>query len=116
MQTLNGELLYGWIPGEKSKLFNYNIKVKGRRYTRLEDGKLENMKLSPEFEFNTKKGIHGIISFDFEKEGVLNDFKLSDSITIEAGEYTFFGFDGEFGTPDSRMVSVERNNICRTVL
>jgi len=75
-------------------------------YTRLEDGMLENMKLSPEFEFNTKKGIHGIISFDLEKEGVLNDFKLSDSITIEAGEYTFFGFDGELGTPDSRMVSL----------
>jgi hypothetical protein len=106
VQTINGELMYGWIPGENSKLFNYNFKVKGRRYTRLEDGGMENMKFSPEFEFNTKKGMHGIISFDLEKEGVLNDFELTDSITVEAGEYTFFGFDGELGTPDSRTVSL----------
>ncbi len=107
IQALNGELLYGWIPDENSKLFNYNIKLKGRRYTRLEDGGLENMKLSPEFEFNTKRGIHGVVSIDYEKEGVPNDFKLSDSIPIAAGEYSFIGFEGEVGTPDTKTLSAE---------
>lgn len=107
VQSVNGELMYGWIPGVNSRYFSYNVKLKGRRYTRLEDGNLENMKISPEFEFNTKKGIHGVISLDVEKEGVLNEFKLSDSILIKAGEYSFIGFDGEFGTPDSRKVSAE---------
>jgi hypothetical protein len=107
VQSVNGELMYGWIPGVNSRIFSYNVKLKGRRYTRLEDGKLENMKLSPEFEFKTKQGIHGVISLDLEREGVLNEFKLSDSIIIKAGEYSFMGFDGEFGTPDSRILSAE---------
>ncbi|MBG0860053.1 MAG: carbohydrate binding family 9 domain-containing protein, partial [Bacteroidales bacterium] len=38
IQGLSGELLYGWLPGEKSKLFNYNVSVRGERYMRLEDG------------------------------------------------------------------------------
>ena len=29
VQGMNGQMLYGWIPGEKSKLFNYNINVRG---------------------------------------------------------------------------------------
>jgi len=107
IQAINGELMYGWIPGETSKLFSYDVKLKGRRYTRLEDGMLENMKLSPEFEFKTKKGMRGILSIDYEEEGVPEDFKISDSIPIAAGEYSFIGFEGEFGTPDTKMVSAE---------
>ena len=107
IQAINGALMYGWIPGETSKLFSYDVKLKGRRYTRLEDGMLENMKLSPEFEFKTKRGMRGILSIDYEEEGVPEDFKLSDSIPIAAGEYSFIGFEGEVGTPDTKMVSAE---------
>ena len=107
IQAINGALMYGWIPGETSKLFSYDVKLKGRRYTRLEDGMLENMKLSPEFEFKTKGGMRGIISIDYEEEGVPEEFKLSDSIPIAAGEYSFIGFEGEVGTPDTKMVSAE---------
>ena len=43
MQGFQGGMLYGWMPGEKSKLFNYNVNVRGERYTRISDGKQESL-------------------------------------------------------------------------
>jgi len=106
IQGLNAELMYGWIPGEKSKLFNYNINIRGERFSRLEDGKLESMRISPELEINTKKGIHGGLSLEIQQEGVLYDFNLSDSIKINAGNYSFTGFQTQFGTSESRVISL----------
>jgi len=99
-------LLYGWIPGEESKLFNYNFNVRANRYVRLEDGGLESMEVSPGFEFSTKKGIHGEISTETAWEGVLWDFNLSDSITIEAGDYTFTALQLRLGTSEAKRISV----------
>jgi hypothetical protein len=106
VQGLNGQLLYGWIPGEKSKLFSHNINIRGERYTRLEDGKLESMQISPGFEIKTKKGIRSEFSLEYQEEGVLNDFQLSDSIIIHAGNYSFTGMQTELGTSDARMISL----------
>jgi len=99
-------LLYGWIPGEDSWLFNYNVNVRGDRYVRLEDGKLESMQVSPGFEINTKNGIHAEISTETSWEGVLYDFNLSDSIVINAGDYTFTGAQARFGTSEANHISV----------
>jgi hypothetical protein len=107
VQGLNGGLMYGWIPGDKSKLFNYNINVRGERYTRLEDGGLESMMVSPGFEINTKKGIHSEVGLEMQKEGVRYDFNLSDSIIIYAGDYSFIGSEFRFGTSQARKISLQ---------
>jgi hypothetical protein len=106
VQGLNGHLMYGWIPGEKSKLLNYNINVRGERYTRLEDGGIESMKVSPGFEINSKKGIHTEAGLEMQNEGVLYDFNLSDSIIIYAGDYSFIGSEFRFGTSQARKISI----------
>jgi hypothetical protein len=106
VQGLNGQLMYGWIPDENSRLFNYNINVRGERYTRLEDGGLESMQISPGFELNTKKGIHSEVSLEIQEEGVREDFHLSDSIIIYAGDYSFIGSEFRFGTSQARKISL----------
>jgi hypothetical protein len=106
VQGVNAGLIYGWFPGEKSKLFNYNINIRGERYSRLEDGKLESMRISPGLEINTKKDLHTEISLEIQQEGVLHDFQLSDSIKIQAGDYSFTGLQVQFGTSDSRLISI----------
>jgi hypothetical protein len=98
--------MYGWLPGENSKFFNYNLTVRGERYTRLDDGGLESAKVSPGFEINTKKGIHSEVGLEIQKEGVLYDFNLSDSIKIYAGEYSFIGSEFRFGTSQARKISL----------
>jgi len=109
VQGIEGQLLYGWIPGEKSRLFNYNFNVRTRRYTRIDDGSLESMRISPSFEVNTKKGIRGEIGLEINREGVTEDFNLSDSIVISKGEYSFANLQVRFGTSNSRMVSMHGN-------
>jgi hypothetical protein len=89
IQGFQGSLLYGWMPGEQSKWFSIIAKVIGERYTRLSDGELENLRIMPQIEFNTKKEYGGEVSLEYQKEGVLEDFKVSDSIWIKAGEYSF---------------------------
>lgn len=106
VQGLSGQMLYGWIPGEKSRLFNYNINVRAERYSRLEDGNLESMEISPGFEINTKKNLHAEISLEYQEEGVLDDFQLSEDIRINAGNYSFLGIEGRFGTSESRVISM----------
>jgi len=105
IQGFQGGVLYGWMPGEESKWFNYTVKVMGERYTRLEDGKLESLRIGPQFEINTKKEIGGEITVEYQKEGVLEDFPLSDSIWIKAGNYSFFSVNGDIRTPESKIVS-----------
>ena len=105
VQGLNAGMLYGWIPGEKSRLFNYNVNIRAERYIRLEDGNLETMRISPGFEINTKKNFHAEISLEYLEEGVLQNFPLSEKIWINAGNYSFLGFEGRFGTSESRLIS-----------
>jgi hypothetical protein len=106
VQGVDAGLNYGWFPGEKSKLFNYRVNIRSEYFSRLEDGKLESMRISPGFEINTKKDIHAEFSLEVMKEGVLFDFNLSDSIKINAGNYSFTGGQVMFGTSDSRMISI----------
>jgi len=107
VQGLNGMLLYGWIPGENSKFFNYSVFMRAERFTRLTDGGMEGMSVEPGFEFNTKKDIHAELGLRYQEEGVLEDFHLSDSIVITQGEYRFTELQLRVNTPESRMISIE---------
>ncbi|HLN56091.1 MAG TPA: DUF5916 domain-containing protein [Bacteroidales bacterium] len=106
VQGLNANLMYGWIPGEDSKFFSYAISVRSERFSRIEDGKLESMRISPEFEINTKKGIHGSLGIEYQEEGVLFPFPLSRDIIIQPGNYSFMGVSARVGTPQSKVISV----------
>ncbi|MFN8240300.1 MAG: DUF5916 domain-containing protein [Bacteroidales bacterium] len=106
LQGFNGEILYGWLPGEKSIFFNYMLNLRAERFTRLQDGGLESAQLSPEFEINTKKGLHAGISMEMQKEGVANDFNISDSISIKSGIYSFNVFQLRIGTSEARRLAL----------
>ena len=105
IQGLSGRILYGWLPGQESKLFRYNISLSANQYNNLHDGKLESMQVSPGFELSTKKGIFSRFSVELQKEGVAWDFNLSDSIKISAGDYTFTDARLMLGTNSAKMIS-----------
>jgi hypothetical protein len=97
---------YGWIPGEKSKLLNYDVNIRAEQYNRVTDGKIESMLVSPGIELMTKKGFFTGVSAEMHKEGVSEDFNLSDSITIRAGNYTYTLAQVMFGTPNTKKISL----------
>ena len=81
--------------------------MRAERYTRLGDGFLEGMTVEPGFEINTKKSIHAEIGLEYQKEGVMEDFPLSDSIFIKQGDYSFTGLQMMIGTSEAKMISVK---------
>ncbi len=109
VQGLSGRIFFGWLPGNESKFFSYNVSLNATQFNRLDDGKLESMQISPMFNLITKKGIFTAFSVEMQKEGVRNDFNLSDSILIKAGEYTFALTQVMVGTPNSNMISLMAN-------
>lgn len=106
VQGFNTNLRYGWFPGEESKLFDYAVGMRIERFSRLEDGGLESMIIAPEVEFSTKKGIRAGAYAEYQEEGVLFPFRISDNIEISPGLYSFFGVRTRFNTPENRKISL----------
>lgn len=109
VQGGSASILYGWLPGEKSKLFRYSINLRSNIYSRLDDGGIESLSVSPSFEFGTKNGIFGQVGMEFQKEGVLFDYHLSDSVKVYSGDYSFLGTRFMLGTSNTRKISVMAN-------
>lgn len=105
VQGIMTRLQYGWIPGEKSRFFNYRAMMQVRRSNRLSDGQLETMEISPGWNLLTKRGFGSFFEIQLMKEGVVEDFSLSDEVEVLAGEYTFVQVRGRFNTPQSKPIS-----------
>jgi hypothetical protein len=106
VQGLSGKLLYGWVPGNESKLFSLNISMNAEQFNHIDDGKIESLRVFPMINFLTKNGFYVTLMPLFQKEGVRDDFNLSDSIVIKAREYNFTTSQLMIGTPSSKKVSI----------
>jgi len=104
IQGFGSRFQYGWIPGETSKFFSYRAIFQARRYARVSDGQLESMEISPGGFFMTKKGFGSFLELKYMKEGVEEDFDLSDEVMVPAGEYEFVAFEGRIFTPQSKPI------------
>ena len=109
IQGMGGRLQYGWIHGESSKLFSNRAMFQVRRYNRVSDGSLESMEISPGWFINSKKGLGAFMEIKYMKEGVDEDFDLSDDVVIPAGEYAFTAFETMIFTPSSKRISARIN-------
>jgi hypothetical protein len=104
LQGFAGNILYGWLPGPKSKIFNTKVIVNVSRYSRLEDGMLESFSLKPNWTLLTKKNYTAEVSIEYMKEGVLHDFSITDSIWVPSGNYSFTEGTFSFSTPSSKSL------------
>jgi len=105
IQGLGTRLQYGWLPGETSKFFSSRAMLQFQRYSRVTNGQLESMEISPGWFFMTKKGFGIFAELKYMKEGVDEDFDLSDEAMIPAGEYSFSAVEARIFTPSSKLVS-----------
>lgn len=101
IQGLGTRLQYGWMPGETSKIFSSRAMFQVQRYNRVSDGELESMEISPGWFLNTKKGFGVYAEVRYIKEGVEEDFDLSDEAMVPAGNYEFVNVQARIFTPSS---------------
>jgi hypothetical protein len=100
------EILYGWISGEKSPLQSHSIQAEGMVSLRNEDQTIESAELGPGWEFSTKSGWGGHLSYRFQKESLRELLEFSDEVNVPPGEYAFSGFDGFFHAPMGGLFGV----------
>ena len=93
------EILYGWIPGEKSSLQSHSIRAEGMLSLRNSDHSIESAELGPGWEFNTKSGWGGRLEYQFRRESLVELLEFSDETDVPPGEYAFSGFRGFFHAP-----------------
>jgi len=65
---------------------------------------LESLEISPEFEINFKSGYGAFTGLAYRKEGVLEDFYLSENALVPAGNYSFFGIHGFANSPRTKKL------------
>jgi len=104
IQGFGSRLQYGWMPGEASKLFSYRAMISARRYARVSDGQLESMEIAPGTFIMTKAGWGTFVELKYMKEGVEEDFELSDDAMVPAGEYDFVALEARIFTPSSKKL------------
>jgi hypothetical protein len=109
IQGFGSRLQYGWIYGESSKFFTNRAILQAQRYARVSDGQLESMEISPGWFFMTKKGFGSMVELKYMKEGVEEEFELSDEVVVPAGEYDFMALEARIFTPSSKPISAMFN-------
>ena len=60
--------------------------------------------ISPEFEINFKNGYGAFAGLAYRKEGVLEDFYLSEDVFVPAGNYAFYGIHGFANSPRTKKL------------
>jgi hypothetical protein len=101
LHEIRSSLQYGWFPKD-SKIFNYRTGVDFEMLSRIPDGSLENMEVSPEFEIVLKSGYNAFTGISYRKEGVLEDFNMAENVVVPAGDYSFWGIHGFLNSPRTK--------------
>jgi len=101
LHEIRSSLQYGWFPKD-SKIFNYRAGVDFEMLSRIEDGSIENMEVSPEFEITLKSGYSAFTGVAFRKEGVPKDFNLAENVIVPSGDYSFWGIHGFMNSPRTK--------------
>lgn len=102
---------YGWLPGEKSKLQSFKLTMGYTNMHRLIDSGLENLWISGGFNLMTKNGWSVMTSLFHMKEGILNEFKLSENAVVPAGQYSYQNLFSMISTPFTKPLVLELNLI-----
>jgi hypothetical protein len=93
---------YGWLPGESSKLRSFKLIGGYTSMHRLVDDGLENMWVNGGFELESKNGWNAVAFLFYMKDGILNEFKLSDDVLVPKGEYVYKNIFSIISSPMTR--------------
>jgi len=99
-----GQIQYGWLPGEKSKLYSHKIFVSGMQFNRVEDGSLESASIGTGWSFQTKNSSIGDFRINYNIEDVREEFYFPEDAETPVAEipmerYDYWDFRGMFITP-----------------
>ena len=102
----NGNIRYGWMPGESSFLYYHKVNYKFASYFNTL-GFLETIITGPGWEFETKNKFIGGLDPEFHREIIRDTFYIDNKIIVPDGEYSFFVAKGYLKTPGSLRFNID---------
>jgi hypothetical protein len=95
-------ILYGWIPGEKSKLYSHTVEFRTRYSAYIPDGDLMTYSNTAAWGFVTKNQWQGQVSVVYNNENLKDSLTLvEDEAYVPPGQYKYLNFMGMLSTPGS---------------
>jgi hypothetical protein len=109
---IGADLLYGWIPGEASKLFRHRLMLNTKTFLNNDGYTVQSIEVSPGWQMVTKSMWQATIMPTAFYESVSDSFSLSENADIPPGEYRFYSLQFMGATPmGSRAYSMLLFNI-----
>jgi hypothetical protein len=104
-------LLYGWISGEKSKLYSHNVFVNSRYAAYLPEGTLMTLSNSIGWQFETKSQWMGNFSLRFNNENLKDSLELiPNKLYVPNGDFKYFDLMSNLSTPGSNSFFLMMTN------
>ncbi|MCE5344725.1 MAG: carbohydrate binding family 9 domain-containing protein [Bacteroidales bacterium] len=104
--VLDGNIRYGWMPGESSFLYFHKVNYKCASYYNT-TGLLETLITGPGYEFEAKNKLVGSIDPEFHREIIRDTFNIDNKTFIPEDDFSFFVVKGTLKTPASKRLSFE---------
>ncbi len=95
------QLKYTFIPGKESRLQNHVLSLITYPLVDVRDNSLLTYYFSPGWSFTSKKGWNGSINLTYNYESLMEDFVLSNAVSIPAGSYKFWDASLSLSNPGS---------------
>jgi hypothetical protein len=98
--SVRASIKYGWLPGEKARLYSHSPEIRVLYMTYIEDGSLMSLNYNTGWSFLTKKQWQGSINVLYNIENLKDSLELmEDELYISPAEYKFINFTGTLSTP-----------------
>ncbi|MDP4222824.1 MAG: DUF5916 domain-containing protein [Bacteroidota bacterium] len=96
---------WGWIPGEKSKLYSHSPETMVMYRTYIDDGSIMSFTNFTGWTFQTKNQWNGTLNFVYNTENLRDSLELLPDIAyVPPTRYNYINFMGNLVTPMSRSV------------
>jgi hypothetical protein len=101
--VIRGNLGYGWISGESSKLYSHSFETRSMYRTYIKDGSFMSFTNFSGWKFQTKNQWQGNINLVYSADNLKDSLEISpDELYIEPGRYDYVSMMGILVTPMSK--------------
>ena len=94
---------YGWMPGEKSKIYSHGPELRVRYNKYIDDGSLMTFNPSLGWKLQTKKQWQADLTLQYYDENLRDSLEiLEDEVYVNTGRYKFVTLRGILNSPSSK--------------
>lgn len=94
---------YGWFSGQDSPFISHQILLNGSIFLNNDNGMTESADLGPRWIAEWKSGSYINAGASLFYEHLSEPFEIFDNVSVPGGDYYFYGFEGNFNTPESSL-------------